>query len=107
MTLKEITALFAEATLHFPPFPEKPNDDNLLDIKEILMPLLLDLEYDMSRPHSLISLIQDTAAYTFRWHNAFACLARPTTYNLTIPENATLVVHKRMEAAHAALINIF
>jgi hypothetical protein len=64
MTPEEITALFAEAALHFPPLPNKPNDDNLLDIRKILMPLLLNLDYDMNGSHNLIGLIQDTAAYT-------------------------------------------
>ena len=79
VTPEEITALFAEAASHFPPLPDKPNDDNLLDIREILMPLLLNLEYDMSRPHNLVGLIQDMSAYTARWHTAFACLVRPMT----------------------------
>ena len=43
--------------MHFPTLPEKPNDNNLLDIREILMPLLLDLEDDMSGPHNLVGLI--------------------------------------------------
>jgi hypothetical protein len=107
MTPEEITALFAEAALHFPPLPDKTNDDNLLDIREILMPLLLNLEYDMSGLHNLVGLIQETVAYTARWHNTFAFPVRPTTYNLTIPKDATPVVCNRMEAAHMARINAF
>ena len=79
MTPEEITALFAEAALHFQPLPDKPNDDNLSNIRETLMPLHLNLEYDMSRPRNLVGLIQDMGAYTARWHNAFPCPVSPTT----------------------------
>jgi hypothetical protein len=58
----------------------------------------------MSGLHNLVGLIQDTGAYTARWHNAFACPVRPSTYNLTIPKDAKPVVHNRKEGAHTALI---
>ena len=79
MTLEEITALFAEASPHFPPLPDKPNDNSLSDIREILKPLLLILEYDISGPHNLVGLIQDTGAYTACWNNAFTRPVLPTT----------------------------
>jgi hypothetical protein len=104
MTPEEITALFPEAAMLFPPLPNKPNDDTLSDIREIITPLLLNLEYDMNGPYNLAGLIQDTAAYTARWHNAFARPVRPTIYNLTIPDDASPVVRNRMEAMHKALV---
>ena len=56
MTTEKITALFAEEALHFPPLPYESNDDNLPNIREIALTLVLDLEYDMSRPHNLVRL---------------------------------------------------
>ena len=61
----------------------------------------------MREPHNLVSLIQDMAAYTARWHNLFARPICPSTYNANIPKNATLVIQNQMEAVHTALINNF
>ena len=38
MTPEEITSAVVEAASHFPPLPNKPQDDNQSDIREILMP---------------------------------------------------------------------
>ena len=105
MTPDKITALFAEATMNFTPIAEQPNDDNLTAIKEVLMPLLLDLEYNMNGPQNFIGLIQDTMVYTIHWHQAFVQPNCPTNYNANISDAATPVVQNRMEAVHTSLLN--
>ena len=58
-------------SIALPPLPEKPNNDNISDIRDSLIPLLLNLEYDMNGPHNLVRLIHNTATYTACWHNAY------------------------------------
>ncbi len=46
MTPDAITPLFKEARDSFPPIKEKPTDDNLLSIRETLLPILMEIPYD-------------------------------------------------------------
>ena len=92
MTPDKINALFAEAATNFTSIAEQPNNDNLTAVKEVLMPLLLNLEYNMNRPQTLIGLIQNTTVYTVHWHQAFVRPNFPTNYDANIPNAATPVV---------------
>jgi len=107
MTPEEITALFATAATTFQPIAGQPNDDDLMALRDVLYPLLLDIPYD-ERPngHNLIGIIEPTATYAMRWHAAFPHPARPISYP-AIPDDATAVARARSEANHAILTRDF
>ncbi len=44
-----ITLLFKEARDAFPPIEGKPTDDDLLLIRETLLPILMEVPYDQLR----------------------------------------------------------
>ncbi len=46
MTLNAITLLFKEACHTFPPLEGKPTDDNLMLIRETLLPILMEIPYN-------------------------------------------------------------
>ncbi len=65
MTPNAITLLFKEARDAFPPIEGKPVDDDLLSIRETLLPILMEVPYDqLGGVHSLTSLITDDVRYT-------------------------------------------
>ena len=54
MKPEAVTLLFKEAYDSFPPLDGKPSDDDLLSIKEALLPLLMVIPYDaVGGVHSL------------------------------------------------------
>ena len=74
---KEIAAIFAMATTNFDAIIGQPTDDDIFRIREVLMPLLHDISYDMAKvagttTHNLVGLIQEatsswgTATYPHR-----------------------------------------
>ena len=64
MTPKAITLLLKEATEAFTVIKGKPLDDEILTIRETLLPLLMDIPFDLvGRLHSLTGLFTETAAY--------------------------------------------
>jgi hypothetical protein len=64
MTPNVITLLFKEARDAFPPLDGKPTDDNLLSIRETLLPILMEVSYDqLGGVHSLTSLITEDVRY--------------------------------------------
>ena len=59
-----VTLLFKEAYDVFPPLEGKPTDDDLLAIREALLPLLMVIPYDaVGGIHSLTALLTDDAKY--------------------------------------------
>ncbi len=46
MTPDAITLLFREARKAFPTYKGKPTDDNLMAIRETLLPILMEIPYD-------------------------------------------------------------
>jgi hypothetical protein len=46
MTPVAIMLLFKEARDAFPPFKGNPKDNNLLSIRETLLPILMEIPYD-------------------------------------------------------------
>lgn len=103
MTPEEITALFTAASANFTPIAGNPSDDDLTDMREILLPILLSIPYDETGPHprhNLVGLIEATGTYTNDWGAAFPIPARPAAYDPAIAADATPVVRARMEAAH-------
>ncbi len=75
MTPGAITLLFKEARYSFPPIKGKPADDDLLLIRETLLPILMEIPYDQLRGiHSLTAILWDTVTYaTDHGGNAFKC----------------------------------
>ena len=62
MTPEAITHLFKEAYDTFPPLEGKPTDNNLLAIREMLLPLLMFIPYDqLNGIHSLTAILTEAA----------------------------------------------
>ena len=76
-------------------------------MEKALLPLLHDIGYDMYGPQNFVGIIKPAITSTVTWGQEYVCLPRPTTYNLTIQDNATLVVQNRMEAAHTLLLQYY
>ena len=93
MTPEAITLLLKEATEAFTVIKGKPSDDDILAIRETLLPLLMDIPFDLvGGVHSLTRLITETATYEAdHGHNAFVRPARLPLYDSTIPDDATTV----------------
>jgi hypothetical protein len=70
MTPNAITLLFKEARDAFHPFEGKPTDDDLLLIRETLLPILMEIPYDqLGGVHSLTAIIGgDTDPYAHSQH---------------------------------------
>ena len=107
MTPTEITLLFKEAQDAFLPLEGKPTDDDLLLIRETLLPILMEIPYDqVGGIHSLTAIITDAVRYAAdHGGNAFTRPSRLPLYDTTIPDDATTVVRVRSEAAHKALLD--
>jgi hypothetical protein len=97
-----ITLLFKEAFDVFPPINGKPTDDDLLSIREALLPILMIIPYDAIRGiHSLTALLTDAAKYaTSHGGNNFVRPTRLPLYDASIANDASTVVRVRVEAAH-------
>ena len=64
MTPKAITILLKEATEAFAVIEGKPSDDDILAIRKTLLPLLMDISFDLvGGVHSLTGLITKTTTY--------------------------------------------
>jgi hypothetical protein len=102
-----ITLLFKEARDAFPPIEGKPTDDDLLAIREMLLPILVEVPYDqLGGVHSLTSLITDNVRYAAEHGgNSFKCPIRLPLYDTSIKDDATTVVRVRAEAAHIARLD--
>ena len=59
-----ITLLFSEAHEVFPPFKGKPMDDNLMAIREVLLPILMVIPNDqLGGIHSLTAILTELSRY--------------------------------------------
>ncbi len=94
MTSDAITLLFKEARDTFPPIKGKPMADNLLSIWETLLPILMEIPFDLlGGVHSLVGLLMETTRYAAdHGGNAFAIPTRLPLYDGSITDNATTVV---------------
>lgn len=97
-----VTLLFKEAYDVFPPLEGKPTDDDLLAIKEALLPLLMVIPFDaVGGIHSLTALLTDDTKYAAaHGGHSFVRPVRLPLYDLNIPDDAPTVVRVRSEAAH-------
>ncbi len=107
MTPKSITLLLKESTEAFTVIKGKPSDDDILAIRETLLPLLMDIPFDLvGGIHSLTGLITETAVYEADHGNtAFVRPTRLPLYNATIPDDATTAERVKQETAHKALVD--
>ena len=97
-----VTLLFKEAFDIFPPIEGKPTDDDLLAIREALLPILMVIPFDtVGGIHSLTALLMDEAKYaTTHGGNGFVRPVRLPLYDERIADDAPTVVRVRAEAAH-------
>ncbi len=102
-----ITLLFKEARDAFPPIEGKPTDIDLLSIRERLLPILMEVPYNqLGGVHLLTSLITDNVRYAAEHGgNALKRPIRLPLYDTSIKDDATTVVHVRVEAAHKARLD--
>jgi hypothetical protein len=107
MTPDAITRLFKEAYDTFPPLEGKPTDDDLLAIREALLPLLMVIPYDqLNGIHSLTAILTEAAKYEAEHGNTiFVHPAHLPLYDKNIADDATTVVRVRAEAAHKARLD--
>jgi len=107
MTLDAITRLFKEAHDTFPPLEGKPTDDNLLAIKEYLLPLLMVISYDQLKGiHSLTAILTEAAKYKAEHGNAkFVRPVRLPLYDKNIADDAITVVRVRAKVAHKSCLD--
>ena len=107
MTPEAITHLFKEAYDTFPPLEGKPSDDDLLAIREALLPLLMVVPYDLlNGVHSLTAILTEAVKYEAEHGNAkFVRPSRLPLYDKNIADDATTVVRVRAEAAHKARLD--
>ena len=97
-----ITLLFKGAFDIFPPFEGKPTDDDLLSIREALLPILMVIPFDaVGGIHSLTPLLMDEAKYAVaHGGKKFIFPVRLSLYDKLIPDDAPTVVCVCAEAAH-------
>ncbi len=102
-----ITRLFKEASDSSPPLKGKPIDDDLLAIRECLLPLLMVISYDQLKGiHSLTAILTDAAKYEAGHGNAkFIRPCRLPLYDKNIANDATTVVRVCAEAAHESRLD--
>jgi hypothetical protein len=84
------------------PLEGKPTDNNLLLIRETILPLLMVIPSDqLGGVHSLTGILTDPVRYAINHGGANFCrLVRLPLYNSSIANNATTVIHVRAESAH-------
>jgi len=102
-----ITRLFKEAYDTFPPLEGKPSDNDLLAIRETLLPLLNVIPYDqLNGFHSLTAILTDAAKYEAEHcNNKFVRPSRLPLYDKNIANDDTTVVRVHAEAAHKSRLN--
>jgi len=107
MTPDAITQLFKEAYNTFPPLEGKPTDDDLLAIREALLPLLMVIPYDqLNGIHSLTAILTEAVKYEAEHGNyKFVRPSRLPLYDKNIADDATTVVRVRAVAAHKARLD--
>jgi hypothetical protein len=89
-----ITRLFKGAYYTSPPLKGKPTDDDLLVIREPLLPLLMVIPYDQLKGiHSLTAILTDAAKYEA--NHGDAKFVRPVClphYDKNFANDATTVI---------------
>jgi hypothetical protein len=106
MNADAITRLFKEAYDTFPPVEEKPTHDDLLAIRETLLPLLMAIPYDqLLGVHSLMAILAEAAKYEA---NHGGTNVRPSClplYDKNITNDAMTIIQVCAEAAHKSCLD--
>ena len=107
MTPDAIIRLFKEAYDSVPPLEGKPTDDDLIAIREALLPLLMVIPYDQwNGIHSLTDILTEAVKYEAEHGNhTFVRPSRLPLYDKNIADDATTVVRVRAEVAHKARLD--
>jgi hypothetical protein len=107
MNADAITRLFKEAYDTSPPLEGKPTNNDLLAIRETLLPLLMVIPYgQFLGVHSLTVILTEAAKYEANHGGAkFIRSSRLPLYDKHIANNATTVVRVRTKAAHITCLN--
>jgi hypothetical protein len=97
MTPNAITLLFKEARDTFPPIKGKPSNNNLLLVRETLLPILMEIPFNqLGGVHSLTAILMDPTRYAADHGGAtFVCLVCLPLYDSSIANNATTVIRIR------------
>jgi hypothetical protein len=102
MNTDAITRLFKEAYNTSPPVKGKPTNNNLLAIRETLLPLLMVIPYDqLLGVHSLTAILMEATKYEA--NHGGSKFIRPSClplYDRNIADNATTVVCVCTKATH-------
>jgi hypothetical protein len=90
-----------------PPSEGKPTNNNLLAIRETLLPLLLVIPYDqLLGVHSITAILPEAAKYKAdHGSTKFIRPSRLPLYNKNIADDATTVVRVRAKAAHKSCLD--
>jgi hypothetical protein len=106
MTANAITCLFKEAHDAFPPLKGKPSNNDLLAIRETLLPLLMVIPYNqLNGVHSLTAILTEAVKYKADHGAEFVRPACLPLYNKMIADDATTVICFCVEAAHKSRLN--
>jgi hypothetical protein len=107
MKADAITCLFKEAYNTFPPLEGKPTDNNLLAIRETLLPLLMVISYDqLLGVHSLTVILVEAAKDEADHGSAkFVRPSRLPLYNRNIANDTTTIVHVCVKATHKSCLD--
>jgi hypothetical protein len=102
-----ITLLFKKARDTFPPIKGKPSDEDLLSVRETLLPILMETPFDqLGGVHSLMTILIDPTRYaTNHGGTTFVRPIRLPLYDGSISNNATTVICICTESAHQACLN--
>jgi hypothetical protein len=108
MNAEAITRLFKEAYDTFPPLKGKPTKDDLLAIKETLLPLLMVIPYDqLLGVHSLTAIL--TVAAKYKANHGGSKFIRPSRlplYDRNIANDATTVIRVCVKATHKSRVGV-
>jgi hypothetical protein len=106
MTPDAITRLFKEAYDAFPPLEGKLSDDDLLAIRETLLPLVMVIPYNqLNGVHSFTAILAEAVKYKADHGAKFVCLACLPLYNKMTADDATTVIHVHAKAAHKSQLD--
>jgi hypothetical protein len=102
MNANAITHLFKEAYDTFPPLEEKQTNNDLLTIRETLLPLLMVIPCDqLLGVHSLTAILAEATKYEANHGGVkFVRPSRFPLYDKNIADDTTTVVRVHVEAAH-------
>jgi hypothetical protein len=102
-----ITLLFMEARDTFPPIKGKPSNNDLLLVRETLLPILMEIPFNqLGGVHSLMAILMDPTRYAANHGGTtFIRPIRLPLYDGSITNNATTVIRIRAESAHQACLD--